>query len=211
MAEPNAEAPRVTRMRGALHWAAMSRWFLAPCLVLSLAYAGCASDDDDWERHHRHDYAPACSAYTTCGTCTPVMGCGWCSYADGSGRCASGPNACGTDPFRWNWDPPTCPATTTPPPPRDDAGADVSEDASGDVATETAVDASSDDAADVATDAKACNVPTLTDGCAVTTGGSLCKDGQYTLACHGSTPSADLGCANVLSTSDGTYHCCPCR
>jgi hypothetical protein len=198
--------------------------------LFALPVIGCSPNDD-----HHHGYvdvdrtSPACGAITTCGACTPVMGCGWCQYEDGKGRCATGPDACGTQPFRWNWDPDTCPVSG-------DAGftdaaspdaipdaivpAEAStDDAAAEAASESGADAGEDAAtAETATDAGeetavdsgVCKVPEAASTCAPTTGGTLCKAGQYTLGCHGGTPDSSLKCEKALSVGSDTYHCCPC-
>jgi hypothetical protein len=192
-------------------------------LALPLLSVACSPDEDHHHRHADVDYVqPACGAITTCGACTPVLGCGWCQYEDGKGTCATGPDACGNaKPFRWNWDPETCPATAA------DAGDDaiVTADVSTDdaVTSDATAEATADDAsAESATDsgtagetavdaAPVCKIPEAASAsCSPTTGGSLCKDGQYTLGCHGSTPDASLKCEKALSAGSDTYHCCPC-
>lgn len=203
---------------------------LAFLLAFPLLAVACSPDDDHHHRGHGDvDYTqPACGAITTCGGCTPVLGCGWCQYEDGKGICASGPDACGSaKPFRWNWDPETCPASA-PSDAGDDAivSAEVSVDAPAEsdaIASDAATEASADDAsAESAADsgsaeetavdaAPSCKIPDAASAsCSPTTGGSLCKDGQYTLGCHGSTPDASLKCEKALSVGGDTYHCCPC-
>jgi hypothetical protein len=49
-----------------------------------------------------------CNAYTTCGSCTPVMGCGWCFNHLG-GVCASSSDQCSGNAYSWTWVPDFCP------------------------------------------------------------------------------------------------------
>ncbi|MGZ5970331.1 MAG: hypothetical protein ACXWP4_21825 [Polyangiales bacterium] len=212
----------------------MLRSFAVAVLAIPL-FVACSSDD---EHKHHHGYGgvdhvePECGALTTCGACTPVLGCGWCQYEDGRGRCTTGPESCGsTQPFRWNWDPETCPASSGDAGPSDaivpaeasaeDAATEAaasevsssetsSDDAGGDVAETTAPEASTETSTE--TGAPTCRIPDTASSasCTPTMGGTLCKDGQYTLGCHGGTPDPSLKCEKALSTSDGTYHCCQC-
>ncbi|MBI2392984.1 MAG: hypothetical protein HYV09_25600 [Deltaproteobacteria bacterium] len=206
----------------------MTRWSCVAFLGLSPFLAsGCSPHDgDEYERGYGRGYAPACHLELTCGTCTPVLGCGWCQYEDGSGRCATGPQACG-DNFRWNWEPPSCPASGgTPvdagvePPPADAApstDAPSTDAASPDAPSTDAPSSdapSADDApasdAPPATDTATCGAPpSLPAACRVTFGGSLCGAGQYSLACTGST--APAGCKAALTEGTTTHYCCSCE
>lgn len=83
----------------------MNRFFAGTLVAsaVALAVGACGDNSND-------GYAVAdCSAYTTCGTCTPVMGCGWCFNASG-GVCTTDPNECANaSEFTWTWDPTGCP------------------------------------------------------------------------------------------------------
>jgi hypothetical protein len=69
----------------------------------------------------------ACSAYTTCGSCTPVPGCGWC-FSGATGACAPDPDSCSdAGEFTWTWNQSGCPAVPAVAP--GDAGASLSPDA----------------------------------------------------------------------------------
>jgi hypothetical protein len=81
--------------------------------IAGLAGAACNSQSDT---SYAYGYGGGsagvdCSAYTTCGSCTPVPGCGWCFNATG-GTCASDPDQClapDVGEFTWDWDPSGCP------------------------------------------------------------------------------------------------------
>ncbi len=119
-----------------------------------------------------------------------------------------------------------------------DATSDAAEVAT-DTSEETAADAESDGAAtDGATDTGAtdsgatdsgatdtgvtdtgatdtgpkCGVDTVPAGCAVSTGGTLCKATEYTLGCLGAAaPAPSAACIKAYAKGAETYHCCPCR
>ncbi|MBK7400195.1 MAG: hypothetical protein IPJ34_29060 [Myxococcales bacterium] len=234
---------------------------------------GCSPDDHRGSKPGYSEPPPACSAATSCGTCTPLSGCGWCQYEDGTGSCTTSPTRCKTHTFRWNWDPETCPvsdggvdtgdaeastdapstdagtdAPSTDAPstdaPSTDAGTDapstdapstdapaeagdadeVSTDATEEAATDAATDGTAADSAPVADSAPAtdtsvatdtgpkCGVDTVPSGCAVSTGGTLCKGTEYTLGCLGAAvPATSAACTKAYAKSGETYYCCPCR
>jgi hypothetical protein len=81
--------------------------FLAGSLVAAGVAVALSACNDGLSGYYA---APAadCSAYTRCGTCTPVVGCGWCAGPGGSGVCVSDPDYCPTQQFTWTWDPNGC-------------------------------------------------------------------------------------------------------
>ncbi len=82
---------------------------LASGVALSLGACGDDSSDTPYVSGGGGGYTATCSAYTTCGACTPVEGCGWCFTATG-GTCATDPDSCGdASEFTWTWDPSGCP------------------------------------------------------------------------------------------------------
>jgi hypothetical protein len=86
---------------------AMNRFFAGTLVASAVALAVGACGDDS----SNYGYAPGgdCSAYTTCGTCTPVQGCGWCFNKSG-GLCTTDPNECANvSEFTWTWNPSGCP------------------------------------------------------------------------------------------------------
>ncbi|HEX3343175.1 MAG TPA: hypothetical protein VHS09_01330 [Polyangiaceae bacterium] len=109
----------------------MHRFLAATLLASSVGISLGACGDDSSDVGYAYGaggggYTSDCTAYTSCGTCTPVLGCGWCFTAAG-GACASDPDSCGdASEFTWTWDPTGCPgadasvAPATPP----DAGHD---------------------------------------------------------------------------------------
>lgn len=198
--------------------AVSSRSFAASFVLVALSLAGCSSDDEAYyARRHPDDHdVPPCAMQTSCGTCTPVLGCGWCQYDDGTGACTTSPSRCKGDTFRWAWEPSTCSIATG-----GDAGSSDADPIPADASEEAAVSDAGDageeapDAAETSTDAPACVVPDGTAPCVVTTGGSLCGAGQYTLGCHASdgekpVPAAALKCTSALDTGGSTYWCCSC-
>ncbi len=211
-------APRDDGRDGATIRAVSPRSLAASFALATFVLVGCSPSDDDYRYRDHGRPPPACSVETTCGSCTPVLGCGWCQYEDGTGACTTSPSRCKGDTFRWSWEPSTCPAVAT------DAGApdgDVIVDAGGSAPdAEDATPASdADDAAEASSDVgdagDACVVPDGTAPCVVTTGGSLCGAGQYTLGCHPSdgakpVPDASLSCTSALETGGSTYYCCSC-
>lgn len=90
------------------------RTLAAALLVLFVAVpvAACGSDDNSGDVEYAGPSSGGggdCSAYTTCGTCTPVDGCGWCFNAT-SGQCTTDPDSCSsTTEFTWTWDSTGCP------------------------------------------------------------------------------------------------------
>jgi hypothetical protein len=89
--------------------------FLATALfgaAIAVTLGACGDDSSDVGYAYGaggSGYTSSCSAYTTCGTCTPVDGCGWCFTATG-GACATDPDSCGdASEFTWTWDPGGCP------------------------------------------------------------------------------------------------------
>lgn len=93
----------------------------------------------------------------------------------------------------------------------DAADPDAPADGATDAATDAATDGDPDTgAADTATtDAGACGIAAPPSGCAITTGGTLCKAGQYTVGCLGS--AAPAGCAAALVKPGESYWCCACK
>jgi hypothetical protein len=89
----------------------LAAFFLASGIAVSLGACGDDSNDGDYGTYGGGGGGSGadCSAYTTCGTCTPVLGCGWCFTATG-GSCAPDPDSCGdASEFTWTWDPTGCP------------------------------------------------------------------------------------------------------
>lgn len=184
---------------------------LALASIAALFVAACGDD-----HHHGYDEVSAsgaadCSAYTTCGECTPVLGCGWCDYGDGSGSCTAGPSMCVGNEFSWTWDPPGCGLTSTG---TGDAAATTDAGAATDAPTLVTVDTGTG----IETGARSCVLPVdVGDGCAITTGGTLCGEGDYSVGCHGGdaaapAPSEALSCVSAGTSSSATdqYFCCPC-
>jgi hypothetical protein len=93
----------------------MTRFLAATLLasVVAVALAACGDDNSDvGYAYGAGGGGPAvdCTAYTTCGSCTPVAGCGWCFNA-GGGTCATDPDSCGdASEFTWTWEPSGCPS-----------------------------------------------------------------------------------------------------
>lgn len=206
--------------------------------ALCLGAMGCAPDDG---RDHRDERATddPCAEALSCGACTPIVGCGWCSGSDGSGKCASSPARCTGSKFTWTWEPTGCSgaidsgvrvsdaAATEASPATDAAVSDAKDDDASESASdaspavdssgEAAVDSPADSSTDSSSDASAvCRVPAAASSpCVLTSGGSLCKTSQYTLACHagsGAEPAPDpvLACARATTVGDATFYCCPC-
>jgi hypothetical protein len=170
-----------------------------------------------------------CSAYTSCGTCTPVLGCGWCSFPDGTGACTGGPGQCGGEEFTWSWEPSGCGLANGDAATVDAGGADAvsadgatststSTSAADGASSEVAVDAASSEATSAETGEVggcASNVP-FPASCVVTTGGSACRSGETTIACPiddaGGASETLAGCRAVphLSGAGANYFCCPC-
>src|SRR5580658_1012755 len=106
---------------------------LAAALTISavtMALGACGDDGSDVAYVNGGPYySNMCSAYTTCGACTPVPGCGWC-FGGATGSCAPDPDSCGdASEFTWTWNASGCPdvdATVVPL----DAGANVSPETS---------------------------------------------------------------------------------
>ncbi len=93
----------------------MNRFLAATVLASAVAVSVGACGDDSSDVGYAYGaggsagYTSTCSAYTTCGSCTPVTGCGWCFIANG-GTCATDPDSCGdASEFTWTWDPGGCP------------------------------------------------------------------------------------------------------
>jgi len=85
----------------------MHRTLAATLLASALAVTLGACGDDSADVGG--GATAACSAYTTCGSCTPVDGCGWCFTVSG-GVCTTDPDSCGdASEFTWTWDPNGCP------------------------------------------------------------------------------------------------------
>jgi hypothetical protein len=87
--------------------------YLATALLSSMIAVtlGACGDNDDaaYSGGGGGGYAAMCSAYTTCGSCTPVDGCGWC-FSGANGACAPDPDSCtSATEFTWTWDPSGCP------------------------------------------------------------------------------------------------------
>jgi hypothetical protein len=111
--------------------------FVASGIAVSLGACGDDSNDSGYVTYGGGgSTGSSCSAYTTCGTCTPVLGCGWCFTATG-GTCATDPDSCGdASEFTWTWDQSGCPGA-------DASVAPVSTDA-GSTPTDAASDTKSD-------------------------------------------------------------------
>ena len=110
-------------------------WVVGLAIAAVVAACGDSSETGAWVGGGPSgaSYATSCAAYTTCGTCTPVIGCGWCfgASAPGGGQCASGPDQCAfsTDDmeFTWTWNSSGCPGVdaSVGGPVRYDAGHDA--------------------------------------------------------------------------------------
>lgn len=86
----------------------MNRFIAGTLLASAVALAVAACGDDSGANAYP-SAGGDCSAYSTCGTCTPVTGCGWCFNAHG-GVCTSDPDQCANaSEFTWTWDPGGCP------------------------------------------------------------------------------------------------------
>jgi len=121
--------------------------FLATALLTSVIAVtlGACGDNDDGAYSHGGGggYATTCSAYTTCGSCTPVSGCGWC-FSGATGACAPDPDSCASaSEFTWTWDPSGCPDVDASVVPLD-AGAVASPKASPSNEASTPLDARSE-------------------------------------------------------------------
>jgi len=203
----------------------MSRSLATGLSVLALVFVGCSADEDH-HHHHRGNDNPTvdqCAARISCGSCTPVVGCGWCDYGGGNGACVSHPDACGTEQFKWTWEPAGCSTAVVDSGAPGDAATDApaSDSPSSDApasdapASEVASDAPASDTSDAAA---TCSAPsTGLGGCVPLSGGSICKSSEYSLGCHGDAksipaPDVSLNCkvAPIASPSDSTYYCCPC-
>jgi hypothetical protein len=130
---------------------------------IALATAACDTSGDDYPQGPPQGVS-ACSAFVSCGTCTPVNGCGWCFNSDGTANCASGPAGCTTSTFEWAWDPSGCPtadagvgpdaATTAP---------DASETGAPLEAASTAADTATTDAAATTSDSESADADAALD------------------------------------------------
>jgi hypothetical protein len=122
----------------------MTRYLATALLSSMIAVAlGACGNNDDSAYSGGGGYAAMCSAYTTCGSCTPVDGCGWC-FSGASGACASDPDSCtSATEFTWTWDPSGCPdvAVSVVPP---DAGTDAFPEASSPAEATAPLDARSE-------------------------------------------------------------------
>ncbi|MGA3120267.1 MAG: hypothetical protein ABSF69_05800 [Polyangiaceae bacterium] len=127
------------------------------CLI-ALATAACDTSGDDYPQG-----VSACSAFSSCETCTPVNGCGWCFNSDGTANCASGPGGCTSTTFEWAWDPSDCPTA--------DAGvssdaastADASETGAPLEAASTAADTAATDAVGATSDSESADADAALD------------------------------------------------
>ncbi len=91
------------------NFSVMKRFVLGAAIAALVGVCTGACDDSSAGWYPSGGGAGNCSAYTTCGTCTPVQGCGWCWNAYGGG-CASDPDQCANvSEFTWTWDPTGCP------------------------------------------------------------------------------------------------------
>jgi hypothetical protein len=84
--------------------------------AISVALVACGSDSSNIDYGGSTGYSASCSAFASCGACTPQNGCGWCYNSDGTGQCAPSPDECVTPSFEWTWNPSGCrvPAMATP-------------------------------------------------------------------------------------------------
>jgi len=128
---------------------------------IALATAACDTSGDDYPQVP--EGVTACSAFSSCETCTPVNGCGWCFNSDGTANCASGPGDCTTTTFAWAWDPSGCPTA--------DAGvssdaastADASETGAPLEAASTAADTAATDAVGATSDSESADADAALD------------------------------------------------
>ncbi|MBL8717922.1 MAG: hypothetical protein JNL79_18225 [Myxococcales bacterium] len=98
----------------------------------------------------------------------------------------------------------------------DEVSTDATEDGATDGApidSPPATDSAPASDTSVATDTgPKCGVDPVPSGCAVSTGGTLCKGTQYTLGCLGAAvPTPSAACAKAYAKGGETYYCCPCR
>jgi hypothetical protein len=114
----------------------MNRFLSATLLASAVAVSLGACGDDSSDVAYAYGaggsvgYTSTCSAYTTCGTCTPVLGCGWCFTANG-GACTTDPDSCGdASEFTWTWNPSGCPGADASVAPAVDAGTGATAEAS---------------------------------------------------------------------------------
>jgi hypothetical protein len=105
----------------------MKRFLGTALLASAVAIALGACGDDSTDVGYAYGAGSSgsttnCSAYTTCGSCTPVTGCGWC-FNTGGGACATDPDSCGdASEFTWTWEPSGCPGVDASVAPLVDAG-----------------------------------------------------------------------------------------
>jgi|SRR5580704_137142 hypothetical protein len=128
--------------------------YLATALLSSLiavTLGACGNNDGGaYSGGGGGGYTAMCSAYTTCGSCTPVDGCGWC-FSGASGACAPDPDSCtSATEFTWTWDPSGCPdvAVVVPQDAGQDAGTDALPEASSPAEATAPLDARSETASD---------------------------------------------------------------
>jgi hypothetical protein len=128
----------------------MTRFPRTAILVSAIAVtlSACGQDGSDAAYANGGPYYPTmCSAYTTCGSCTPVIGCGWC-FGGATGSCAPDPDSCGdASEFTWTWNANGCPDVDASVVPLD-AGASVSPETSPPTEAATLLDAQSERASD---------------------------------------------------------------
>jgi hypothetical protein len=83
--------------------------FVGAAFLASLVAVAAQGCDDSSSGNWGGGAGGDCSAYTSCGSCTPVAGCGWC-FNETGGICASDPDTCaGVSEFTWTWEPSGCP------------------------------------------------------------------------------------------------------
>ncbi|MGO9834072.1 MAG: hypothetical protein ACLP1X_07655 [Polyangiaceae bacterium] len=130
----------------------MTRLLMTALLTSTVAVSVGACGDDSSDFAYANGgpggaYPTMCSAYTTCGSCTPVIGCGWCFGARG-GSCAPDPDSCGdATEFTWTWNASGCPDVDASVVPLD-AGASASPDGTTPTEAAAPLDAQSERASD---------------------------------------------------------------
>jgi len=103
----------------------MNRFLTGFTMHASLAAVVIACTGD--EQIYGNPNIDPCSAYTTCGICTPVLGCGWCAAPGDHGACSSDPDTCA--PESWTWNPSGCAGPAEPGLAPDAGATDASSDA----------------------------------------------------------------------------------
>jgi hypothetical protein len=85
-------------------------WVAGLVVATVVAACGDSASSSGGVSYAGPTYGDSCAAYTTCGSCTPVVGCGWC-FNNAGGQCASSPDECAysNSEFTWTWESAGCP------------------------------------------------------------------------------------------------------